>query len=67
MADRYQPKDSFFWGQHFYDKEKRYPADDYQVQTNPHLFVNVDDLPVEQATAAPGETRKRVRKVTAKK
>jgi hypothetical protein len=67
MADRYQPKDPFFWGQNFYADDKFYPADDYQVRTNPHLFVNVVDLPVEQATAAPGETRKRARKAVAKK
>jgi hypothetical protein len=61
MVAKYKPKNAFFWGQNFYSVKKNYPADDYQVMTNPHLFDNLDDLPVEQATAAPGETRKRKR------
>jgi hypothetical protein len=61
----YKPKDPFWFQQRLYSPDKIYPADDYQVVTNPDLFENVDDI-VEQATAAPGEKRARPRRKPAK-
>jgi hypothetical protein len=61
----YKPIDSFWFQQRLYSTTKIYPADDYMVITNPHLFEDVDEV-VEQATAAPGQKRRR-RKPAAKK
>jgi len=62
----YKPLKAFWFQQRRYSTDKVYPADDYQVVTNPHLFVDVDEV-VEQATAAPGQKRTRPRKKPAAK
>ncbi len=49
-----QPIESFFWGQRFVAQDEIISSDDPVVKGREHLFKTVE---VEQATAAPGETR----------
>ena len=49
-----QPIEPFFWGQRFVAQDEIISSDDPVVKGREHLFKAIE---VEQATAAPGETR----------